>query len=88
MTKYTTEQDKIEAWMKKKNEWADHLISLYPNGTTFTKFIDNSQQIQSSITRIQQKLKYHIELIPPEYEYMTDRAKAISNYYSNYNRYV
>ena len=74
--------------MKKKNEWADQLISSYSNGATLTKDIDNSRQIQSSLTRIQQKLKYHIELIPPDYEYITDRAKAISNYYSNYNRYT
>ena len=53
MTKYTTDKEKIEAWMKKKNEWADQLISIYPEGTTFTKIIENSRRIQSNLTRIQ-----------------------------------
>jgi len=88
MTKYTTDKEKIEAWMKKKNEWADQLISMYPEGTTFTKIIENSRRIQSNLTRIQRKLKQNAELLPSEYEYITDRAKTISNYYSNYNRYV
>ena len=46
MTKYTTEKEKIEAWIKKKNKWADQLISLHTDGTTLTKVINNSRQIQ------------------------------------------
>ena len=73
---------------EKKNEWADQLISVCPEGATLTKIIENSRQIQSNLTRIQRKLKQNAELLPSDYDYITDRAKTISNYYSNYNRYV
>ena len=57
MTKHTTEQDKIEAWMKKKNEWAKQMISAYPEGTTFNTIVEKSRQMQSNVTRVQRKLK-------------------------------
>ena len=88
MTKYATEQDKIEAWMKKKNEWAKQMISAYPEGTTFNIIVEKSRQMQSNVTRVQRKLKHDQETLPSDYEHMTDRAKDISNYYSNYNRHV
>ena len=88
MTKYTTDKEKVEAWMKMKNKWADQLISMCPEGTPFAKIIDNARQLQSNLTRIQRKQKQNAELLPSDYDYITDRAKSISNYYSNYNRYV
>ena len=88
MTKYTTEKEKIEAWMKKKNEWADQLISMYPEGTPFTIIIDKSRKIQSNLACIQRKVKHNGDLLPSDYDNMTDKDKIISKYYSNYYRYV
>ena len=64
MTKYATEQDKIEAWMNKKNEWAKQMISSYPEGTTFTIIVQKSRQMQSNVTRVQRKLKQFLIIIP------------------------
>ena len=88
MTKYATEQDKIEAWINKKNEWAKQMISSYPEGATFTIIVEKSRQMQSNATRVQRKLKHDQDMHLSDYEHTTDRAKAISNYYSNCDRHA
>ena len=45
MTKYISEQDKINAWIEKKNEQANQLISLYLKGTNFTTIVEKSRKI-------------------------------------------
>ena len=88
MTKYSTDKEKIEAWMKKKNEWALQLISSYQEGTPFSIVVEKSRQMQTNVTRVQRKLKHNQELLTTDYEFTSDRAKTISNYYSNCNRHV
>ena len=88
MTKHTTEQDKIEAWMKKKNEWAKQMISAYPEGATFNMIVEKSRQMQSNVARVQRKLKNDQETLPSDCECVTGRAKAISNCCSNHSRHA
>ena len=88
MTKYTNKQEKIDAWMKRKDEYAQQLISSFPEGTNFTTVVEKSRQIQSTITNINKKIKNYQEVLPSEYEFINDNNKIIAKYYFNCNRYV
>ena len=88
MTKCTNKQEKIDAWMKRKDEHAQQLISSFPEGTNFATAIEKSRQMQSTITNINKKIKNNQEVLPSESEFINDNNKIIAKYYFNYNRYV
>ena len=88
MTKCTNEQEKIDAWMKRKDEHAQQLISSFPEGTNFTTAVEKSRQMQSSITNINKKMKNNQEVLPSECEFMNDNNKTIAKCCFNCNRCV
>ena len=86
MTKHTNKQEKIDAWMKRKDEHAQQLISSFPEGTNFTTAVKKSRQMQSTITNINKKIKNNQEVLPSEHEFANDNNKTIAKCRFNHNR--
>ena len=88
MTKHTNEQEKIDAWMKKKDEWAQELISSCPEGANFATVVNKSRQMQSQITNIAKKINNEQEKLLSEYDFINESDKTIARNHCNCNRYL
>ena len=86
MTKRANKQEKVDAWMKRKDEHAQQLISSFPEGTNFATAVEKSRQMQSTITNINKKIKNNQEVLPSEYEFINDNNKIIAKHCFDCNR--